>query len=352
MTKYLLVKYICGNTSPQEEESVHNWIHADSRNLSYFTNLKSAWIFQNIPADVTANSSSLPFSSESSNHAVPFRSSVVPKFGTRRFSTKFGVAAVIIVLLGFHVYFLVDKYIGDPKEADTRVLLGDIPAGYKHTVYTNKGTKAMVELPDGSTVWLNADSKIVFPDKFRGSTREVQICGEAFFDVVGDSLQPMIVSTNKNFKIRVKGTKFNVRSYDNDADAQTTLISGTVELIEEKEGVGEVVVAKLADEESYTIKANASVGIVAKSDTTKQIAWKNGCLIFDSTPLSEVIKQLERWHGTKFKVEDASILNFRYTAEFNSESIVQIMEMLKFISRLDYSIKDNVVHLSKKMNHI
>lgn len=352
MTKYLLVKYICGNTSPQEDEAVHKWIHADSRNLNYFTSLKSAWIFQNMPTDVAANASVLPFSSELADSATPFRPSVAPRVGSRRFSTRIVVAAVIVALLGFNVYFLVDKYIGEPKAADTRVLLGDIPAGYKHTVYTNKGTKATVELPDGSKVWLNADSRIVFPDKFMGPTREVQICGEAFFDVVSDSLQPMIVSTNKNFKIRVKGTKFNVKSYDNDADAKTTLVSGVVELIEEKEGGREVVVAKLADEESYTIKNNASVGVVAKSDTTKQIAWKNGCLIFDSTPLSEVIKQLERWHGTNFKVEDTSILNFRYTAEFNSESIVQIMEMLKFISRLDYSIKENVVHLRKKMNHI
>lgn len=344
MTKCLLIKYISGNTSPQEDELVHKWIHADSRNLRYFAELKSVWIFQNMPTESARNMS------------ADVDGNITASVGTFsvlrviRSPKKIMVAAVIIAMLGFNVCLLVDKYIGKPKELTDRVLLGTIPDGYKHTVYTNKGTKATVELPDGSKVWLNADSKITFPDKFMGSTREVQICGEAFFDVVSDSLQPMIVSTNKNFKIRVLGTKFNVKSYDNDADAKTTLVSGIVELIEEKAGEGEVVIAKLSNEESYTIKNNATVGVVAKSDTTKQIAWKNGCLIFDSTPLSEVIKQLERWHGTKFKVDDPSILNFRYTAEFNSESVVQIMEMLKFISRLDYSIKDNVVHLGKKEN--
>ncbi|MEG1142863.1 MAG: FecR family protein [Clostridia bacterium] len=335
MTKHLLIKYICGDTSEDEDILIHKWLKSNTMNLKYYIELKSAWIFENMPQ-------------EKSNEDISDIRLIYRKSKENIFLKKLPIVAVIIALLGFNLYLLIDRYSNKTIIPHTQVLLRDLPAEYKHTIYTNKGAKAQVDLPDGSKVWLNSDSKIIFPDKFLGSTREVLISGEAFFSVVKDSLKPMIVSTNKNFKIRVLGTKFNIKSYDNDQESKTTLVSGSVELIDVKPNIGEIVLAKLVNAQTYTIKNNAPIGIIEKLDTTKQIAWKNGYLIFDSTPLSEIIKQLERWHGIKFKVEDTTILNYKYTANFNSESIIQIMEMFKFTSKIDYFIKDNTICLKRK----
>lgn len=339
MTKQLLIKYICGDTSLQEDQLIHAWLGADTRNLKYFIELKRMWVLQNMP-DKSPTEEQMLKLKQICNTSERGEKISVPGWQIKRYL----VAAVIITLLGFNLYLFTAKRNTEKQlEEKGRVLLTEIPAAYKHTVYTNKGTKACLDLPDGSKVWLNADTRITFPDKFMGTTREVELSGEAFFDVVSDSLNPMIISTNKQLKIKVLGTKFNVKSYENDTESVTTLVSGEVELLNDKIGSHETVLAKLKDEESFTFKSNETKGFVHKSDTTKQIAWKNGYLIFDAAPLSEVIKQLERWHGAKFKIEDASILDFKYTAEFHSESMIQILSMLKFISRIDYAIKENDV---------
>lgn len=344
MTKQLLIKYICGEASVQEEGLVHAWLRADERNMRYFIELKQVWVLQNMP--------DIPPTAEQMRQLAGICGASVPVAKTTRSIWRRSmVAAVMVALLGLNIYLLADKLNSvKPLEEEGRVLLADLPGAYKHTVYTNKGTKARFDLPDGSKVWLNADSRITFPDKFLGTTREIELSGEAFFDVVSDSLNPMIISTNKQLKVKVLGTKLNIKSYDNDAESVTTLVSGEVELLHDKTGLQKTVLAKLQNEQSYILRNNERRGLVQRSDTTKQIAWKNGYLIFEETPLSEVIKQLERWHGAKFMIEDASILDYKYTAEFHSESMIQILSMLKFISRIDYSIKENVVYLRARDN--
>jgi len=188
----------------------------------------------------------------------------------------------------------------------------------------------------------------VCPDRFQGATREVMIAGEALFDVVKDSLKPMVVNTNRDFKIEVLGTKFNVRTYENDYEAQTTLISGSINLIREIKKGERVIIAQLKPTESFVIRDKNAPVLIKQIDTTKQMAWKQGLLIFESTPMDEVIKKLERWHGTQFIIEDYDILKTRLTANFRSESIVQIMEMIKFCTPIEYTIKENIVTLNKK----
>ena len=80
----------------------------------------------------------------------------------------------------------------------------------------------VITLPDSSRVWLNSDSRISYPDEFTGNKRVVSLSGEAYFEVTKDSLHPMVVLTNKDFTVEVLGTTFNIRSYENDATAETT----------------------------------------------------------------------------------------------------------------------------------
>lgn len=344
MTKKLIIKYLSGNASKEDEQAVLEWVNKNEDNLKYFITLKNLWIYQNMPVStaVPAELEEIKKITNSSVHKWKSRSKI--------FSFLPYAAALIIILLGLDLFFTLDNRsrIELASKQDKVYPLSEIPVSYKHTLYTNNGVKGFVKLPDGTKVWLNSASKLVYPDKFLGSTREVEVSGEAFFDVTHNPQKPMIVSTNRNFKVKVLGTKFNIRSYDNDNEAQTTLFSGSIKLISKTPSSDKEVITQLSPTESFVIRDKSTPVLIKQIDTSKQIAWKEGKLIFESAPMDEVIKKLERWHGTEFIVRDKDILRYKITANFKSESIVQIMEMIKFCSLIDYSVSGNRVTIYKR----
>lgn len=342
MTKQLIIKYISGKATESEQQSVLDWVALNNDNFKYYITLKNLWVSQNMPnskasaSEIVQIKNSINSSSKQSN-----------KFS---FNTiiKYAVAGSIIILLGLNLNFLIRNKHPQVSTDRERILLSYLPQEYKHTLYTNNGVKGYVRLPDGSQVWLNSASKIEYPDKFSGDTREVEISGEAFFDVISNPEMPMIVNTNKDFRVEVLGTKFNIRSYDNDNEAQTTLFSGSITLTRKLGNSTRELITQLSPKESFIIRSKQAPLLIKQADTTKQKAWKEGKLLFESTPISEVIKMLERWHGTEFQVLDDEVLNYKITANFKSESIIQIMEMIQFCSFVDYSLNGNKVTLRKR----
>ncbi len=345
MKKELLIKYISDNANKAEQKLVQEWIKEKESNLSYFIELKTLWMQLNIPQERASAEDMLML-----DGIFNKKKTAIPKVERTKTTThiiRYGVVACIALLLGVSFYLLYNKFnstneISNPTEH--RVELSMLPIEQKHTLYTNKGVKGSVDLPDGSKVWLNSDSKITYPDRFEGNTREVEMSGECYFEVASDSLKPMIISTNKNFQVKVLGTKFNIRAYDNDLEAKATLIEGSIEIIKDN-NAKDILAAKLQPSQSYIAYNSKKAATVEVVDTTKQLAWTKGILIFEQTPIEEVIKELERWHGTEFVIKDKEVLKNKFTAEFNSESIVQIMEMLKYCSLINYRIKDNKVWL-------
>lgn len=345
MTKKLLIKYIKGVAGEGEKREVLEWIERSPDNLKYFMELKNLWVYNNMPQSF-ATLSEMKEASKITGSRLGRLYNPVFKKRNRRYVLL--AAASVVLLLTVNIWQFLENRELKVELAIPRVTLAEVPSEQKHTLYTNNGVKGYVELPDGSKVWLNSASRLTYPDRFNGATREVLVAGEAFFEVVKDSLKPMIVNTNRDFMIEVLGTKFNIRSYDNDYEAQTTLISGSINLIREKNRGERELIAHLSPKESFVIRDKNAPVLIKQIDTTKQIAWKNGQLIFEATPIPEVLKKLERWHGTKFIIVDPDILNAKLTANFRSESIVQIMEMIKFCTSIDYSVTENIVTLHKK----
>lgn len=359
MTKNLLIKFISGDAQESEKRAVLEWISKNPDNLRYYTGLKNLWVYNNMPVSpatqdemkgaalITDNYSlNSIYSSDKKDISDSSAGFKIKKSRINRYAVV-AAASVAILLTVNILQFLKNRSL--TIEAQVPVIaLSEIPFEHKHTLYTNNGVKGFVELPDGSKVWLNSATTLTYPDKFQGATREVMVAGEALFEVVKDSLKPMIVNTNRDFKIEVLGTKFNVRTYENDYEAQTTLISGSINLVRDIKNGKREIIAQLKPKESYVIRDNNAPLFIKQVDTSKQIAWKQGLLIFESTPMNEVIKKLERWHGTQFIIKDYDILKTRLTANFRSESIIQIMEMIKFCTPIDYTIKENIVTLNKK----
>ena len=209
-------------------------------------------------------------------------------------------------------------------------------------IYTEKGTKATVSLPDGSKVWLNSDSKISYPVRFPGDTREVNLSGEAYFEVVSDSLKPMIVTTSKGYMVKVLGTKFHIKSYENDTYSKVTLNSGNIKLICPADNHQKCTEIGMKPNETVILGKVEVPKVVTQTVRTNSndVAWKRGELVFDRTPMSEAIKMIERWHGATFIVNNNALFNRKLTATFKTESLVQILEVIKMLTGIEYTIED------------
>lgn len=340
----LIVKYLAETATSSEEQLLMDWINENEDNLKHFSAMQLLWVSQSMPSSRAISAEDDFFLNEKISKIIT---------ASKRKRLKYwSIAASLAILLTSNALFV---YFSLEKTSRIEIANAFDPTsiqGYYHEVYTEKGVKSFVILPDSSKVWLNSDSKIIFPDKFTGPTREIRISsGEFFFDVRKNLDTPMVVHTNMNFKVEVMGTSFNIRSYEDDKESQTTLISGSINLIKNVETGQKEEITKLSPNDSYIVrKDNSSIIIRNPEVTIKQVAWKEGLLIFESTPMEEVLIKLERWHGTKFYIKDPEVLDQKITALFNSESIVQIMEMIKFCSNTDYSIQNNTITLMSKRN--
>ena len=140
-----------------------------------------------------------------------------------------------------------------------------------------KGKRSLLTLPDGTRVWLNADTRLEYPDDFSGrAMREVFLEGEAFFDVVENKHQPFIVRTS-SLSVKVLGTAFNVKSYDSDETIETTLVRGKVSIETNQNKTGEIIT--LLPHQQAVFKKKSSMMVLANQvNTETYTAWRTGKL--------------------------------------------------------------------------
>lgn len=220
------------------------------------------------------------------------------------------------------------------------------------------GTRSQVVLPDGSKVWLNAESTIKFQVPFQEESREVGLLGEAFFDVAKNPEQPFIVQSG-NVKVKVLGTRFNYKAFAEDKNIEVVLEEGKIALnLQGKTGTQEAI---MKPGDRAVIEKESGKATIGNENINKYIAWHSGKLVFDNTPMSEVARLLERWYGIEVTVQDPEIMNYRFTTTFDNESLFQVIELLGLSSpiRIEYipaSIGKNnqaqtksKIHISKKI---
>ena len=160
---------------------------------------------------------------------------------------------------------------------------------------TQRGQIRTVVLPDSTHVTLNADSRIIYPERFTGNERTVEIHGEALFEVTSDPKRPFTVK-NESMNIRVLGTVFDVKAYPDDMLATVSVVSGKVK-VDFAEG-------KALLETNQQVRINKTTGNFEKTDidAQKYLLWKDGTLYFQRTPLREVINMLNR-HYPQVEIE-------------------------------------------------
>lgn len=319
-----IANYLSGSCSPEETERLLAWRKASAANEAEFHRLKKVWEAA-APATfcpdaglawqkVQARLCSKEAPAEDSRQEQPAARS-------RWLLTTWSVAAAVALLaLSLGVYLLSGK-----QETF-------IPDGLtKHA--TSIQEKQELLLADGSRVWLNQQSKIYCPEQFMGSSREVYLEGEAFFEVSHQPEKPFIVHTEQS-RIEVLGTSFNLQS---GSTTQLQLTTGRLAFssarVPQKALIleaGEAIIQEGEKLSKTAIPAN-------------YLAWKTGEFLFTDTPLEEVFRLLEQYYPVKLKTANPALLQCRLNARFSSQPLEEVLEVISLTFQLEYQQKDKEI---------
>ncbi|WP_257667804.1 FecR family protein [Parapedobacter tibetensis] len=193
-----------------------------------------------------------------------------------------------------------------------------------------------VTLPDGSKVWLNAESKLRFPSRFIGGSREVYLDGEGYFEVTTDLAKPFIVHAGDT-KVRVLGTRFNLRTYEQQA-IQTALVDGSVQLTTEN---GE----SMRLEPGYAATYNGKGFSKASFDATEILAWMDGVHYFHNASLEELAKTINRWYGLSVTFENPQLVHQTITGLMEKDDIAYFLADLKSSTGIKHRLVGDVLYL-------
>ena len=199
-------------------------------------------------------------------------------------------------------------------------------------ITTPKGGQYHVVLPDGSSVWLDAASSITYPPEFTGNKRQVQLIGEAYFEVSKDPTKPFCVNVDNKQQIEVLGTHFNVQAYPDDHDIKTTLLEGSVKL-------------QYRNKEAILMPGQMAVNdpglslLIKQADVYEVMAWKNNMFVFNNENIKSIMKRLARWYDVDVVFEGAmDKVNF-FGNYSRSKSLSNLLRDIELIDKVHFKVK-------------
>lgn len=201
---------------------------------------------------------------------------------------------------------------------------GSGAAVVNNTITTPKGGRFKITLPDGTGVWLNAASSLTYPTAFTGDERRVFVTGEAYFEVAKNATQSFHVMVN-NMEVQVLGTHFNINAYTDESNIKTTLLEGSVKVLE---GSKSALLAP-GQQAVVTSKSKEEISIVKAADIEQVMAWKNGYFSFKNADIKTVMRHLARWYNVEVVYEGA-IPDNRFEGEIPMDALAsQVLRVLQ-----------------------
>ena len=336
----LIVKYLSGESTLEEADVVNRWRKSSPENELIFRQWEEAWYLTHVAMPVRPDKEKT------------WR--VIKNKITRRYSLPFlvrvsGIAASIALVMGMAISHNV--FSGERK--------GKIPElPKKITLYVPGGVCSKTILPDSTVVWLNSSSTISYPIFFDGSTRTVELIGEAFFDVTHDNTKPFIIKSG-DLRVKVLGTSFNFKHYKEDTHAVLAVEKGVVTLSAGTSAATTVHAGKYATVDSKSLKTNIyntpSISsskknnddtsspspkmIHRETDVDQFTSWREYKMIFRDEPFSNVLNELSRRYNAEFEIQGEEIKEYIYTATFDDMDLDDVLKLLKMSAPIDYTIK-------------
>ena len=324
MNEELIIKYLQGQCSPQKEDLFLKWLQESSENKKFFYEQKALLNYRNVEHFGT---------DELINHAVARFHSNVRLAETRRkkqIYLRFArYAAVLLFLLALPAILYKADYFSNDSDQIT-VSIGQTDSS------------KFVPLSDGSRVWLNSNSSITYRESFSKSERNIQLAGEAYFEVSHDSLHPFKVQT-QNIQIKVLGTSFNVRAYSSEKNTETTLVEGKV-VIQNKQGNS---LATLAPGQMGEYDKSSQYLAVKTVDPNGFTSWRHGLIVFTNTTLDDITAKLSELYQVHVTINGPGTEHTSYNFSFRKgQSIDKVLEMLSFIAPIKYNVQGKEISIT------
>jgi ferric-dicitrate binding protein FerR (iron transport regulator) len=320
----VFAQYFSGELSVEDSKILQDWMNVSLENKKLFLAMKDIW------CSTTTDSDEQRFDKNKAYqrfllHKEKKTIQPLPRKKNRWLRVWQATAAVALLLVVSYTIFKRGGEQNTVQFADIRL-------------ETPVNSRVKTSLPDGTIVWLNANSILTYSQAFGIEDRLVHLIGEGYFEVQRNESLPFNVQTD-GLQVNVLGTTFNVRNYIDDAEAVISLLEGKV-LVESHIIQGENIEMNpgsklLFDKESgemYLTKANTAIG------------WINGQLFFDNELLSDIARELERAYNVKITVQP-NVAHLRFFAKFSlsTHNINDILSMLASTGRIKYSIEGNEI---------
>lgn len=315
----LLIKSFTGKTNKDEEKAVREWVATSEENKSAFNAYKKLW----------DESKALTLSGAIDlEPALLHTKQQIPQFNTKKRWLGYWQQAAAVLVLSVLLASAYNFLLKPNQNGVEQTVYQEIKAAY--------GTQSKLQLADGTTVWLNAGSKLNFPVSFKNlNERKVSLVGEGYFKVAKKSGQPFIVKTSQ-MDIKVLGTSFNVNAYENEKNITVALEEGKVSLLKQINGkTKEVIRLNPLEVASYDIQNNKIIHTKEK-DLDRYSAWKDGLIVFFDDPFEMVVSRLENWYNVDIEVRDKKLLSYHITGTFNDNSLDQVLHFLSLMSPINY----------------
>jgi len=309
MDAKLLEKYIAGFANQDETQEVWEWIEQKDENMDEYMSQRKLYIL------------------------TLWRTEAMKKVRDESVKTKkiaiypvlkeiMKIAAIFAIAVAGVYYWMNTK--GTEQKSTMECL------------YTPAGQRAELTLEDGTHVWLNANSKITYPSKFKKGERNVSLQGEAFFKVAHDAARPFIVNA-KGYRVQVLGTEFDVLAYEGE-NCEIDLLKGKVHVLTPDNRVADL----NPGERVYTCDGQVVKGEIVHPEYFR---WRDGMICFDNMTIGVMAEKLGRYYGVKLRIANAKIASYRYTGKFwSSDGIEHVLEVLKRDHKFSYT-KDNEKNL-------
>lgn len=332
-------RFFEGKLSKKEAKDFLNWLDSSAGEDTYNAIIADIWDneAENHELNQDKENVHIPIlvesKAEENTPAHPIKKSTNKK--PKLVKLSIGMAASLILVFSVSYVF----YFNSPPKESAVSPEYNVPVAIERS--TPRGNKKIITLPDGSTVVLNADSKLTYGSDF-ATNRTITLEGEGFFDVVRDEEHPFKVITD-NIATTALGTSFNIKAYDENPGIQVTLATGKVR------------VENSLDHDLLEIKPGEAVYYSEDKNTFEKknvdlsdfLSWKEGILQFEKTPLNLVIEDLERWYGVEIKVVgDKKLPEYKCSGTFKPhEYLSNVLKVLSYSVDFEYKINGNEVIL-------
>lgn len=301
----LLLDYFAGGLSEIEEKELLLWLEADDANKKKFSEMADWWAIAHLPLfKSNLKSDFRKYFGDLASNDLPIKENKL--FNLRSWRT---VAASVLVAVAISTSaYYAGKNAGTPEQQQIAWFETVAPAG----------SLSKVVLPDHSVVWINAGSSLKYNMDFNKQNREVSLTGEAYFEVAKDSLRPFIVKSG-NLDVRVLGTSFNVKAYENEETIDVALVTGKVNILlaDNKEEKSKNVVLEPNRMMRYT-KETSQVEM-SEVNAASVCAWINDRIEFDEQPFDRIARDLERKFNVQIRIKSKSLPNEIFTGSFSAD---------------------------------